>query len=480
MFVGRTKELDSLRRWQMEAHPRRSQISAVYGRRRIGKTRLVEQAAKGTRFFKFEGLEGEDEAAQRAHFTHTLFGYSANLAHKLFRSDNWIDHLQLLSAFLGDEPAIVFFDEFQWMAAEKPDLVSRLKYAWDNFFDKHNQVHLILCGSISSFIVKKVINSKALYGRIDHILHLKAMSVQELGNAFLRDRSTTDHLDYYLCVGGVPKYFELYDRSKSVRLNLQSLCFTQDAYFNNELERLFVSHFGKSAHYRQVIENLALKRFAKREDIIAQTSLSPGGRASVVLDELELGDFIESYGPVHNSDSRILKRYRIVDYFLRFYYAFIHPIKQQIGPNTLPLHRALPDQKYAIWRGLAFEHYCRQNAATIARILGFSAVRYQCGAWFRRAEMRSGAQVDLIFTRADGVITLCEVKYSESLGTDVFRQTQRKTQALLDSPLNKGKDFTIEKVLVTALPAPKAVIEEGYFSRIITLDELLDDRITTS
>ena len=489
MFIGRKAELASLNRWTQ--NPRGSQISAVYGRRRIGKTRLVEQAAQavqaadakqdarlgaGIRFYKFEGLEGEDEASQQAHFVRTLFGYSGNAAHKLFRSDNWIDHLELLSVFLGEQPAMVLFDEFQWMAAEKTGLVSRLKFAWDNLFIRNNCAHLVLCGSVSSFMVKKVVNSKALYGRIDNIVHLRAMSIGELGDAFMADCSDIEKLDYYLCVGGVPKYFELFDPSKSVRLNLQALCFTRDGYFSDELERLFVSHFGRSPYFRQVVEGLALKRFARREEVIAQTSMSPGGSASAVLDELELADLIESYGPLHNPGARILKRYRLADHFLRFYFAFIHPLKRELALEPIPLHSALPDQRYLVWRGLAFEHFCRQNAESIARILGFSAVRYTSGVWFGRADMRTGAQVDLLFSRADSVVTLCEVKYREELGREVFSQVERKAEAIRNSPLNKGKNFTIEKVLISALPVPDAIAEEGYFSGIVTLDKLVRAR----
>ncbi len=70
-FVGRVQETESLRqRWK---NPSVSYLVAVYGRRRIGKTRLIEEAAKGIRFLKFEGLEGEDEAAQQKHFIHTLY-----------------------------------------------------------------------------------------------------------------------------------------------------------------------------------------------------------------------------------------------------------------------------------------------------------------------------------------------------------------------------------------------------------------------
>lgn len=471
-FIGRLAELESLRAWRNSRG--QSQLAAVYGRRRIGKTRLVEESAKGIRFLKFEGLEGQDEAAQREHFVHTLYVHSGKREHQLFRSDNWIDLFILLSDFLSNTLTIVLFDELQWMAAGKTDLVSRLKYVWDNYFAKNNHVQLILCGSVSSFLVKKVINSKALYGRIDTVLHLREMKLSELGPAFMGKRSLQEQLEFYMAVGGVPKYFELLDPTRSAFLNLQHLCFSRDAFFFNELERLFVSHFGKTTHYRRVVNSLATKGFLDRASLIRLVGLPHGGSATRVLDELELADFIEAYGPIGNPDARMLKRYRLADCFLRFYYTFIFPARKQVGEELLPLHQALPDTKYAVWRGLAFEHFCRRNAKALATVLGFSAVRYDVGPWFGRKDMGSGAQIDLLFRRADNVLTLCEVKHSRALGTEILSQVEDKVDVLLNSPLNHGKGFTIEKVLITVHPPPPGIVEAGYFSRILTLEQLCE------
>jgi len=338
---------------------------------------------------------------------------------------------------------------------------------------KNNRVHLILCGSVSSFVVKRIINSKALYGRIDQVLHLREMSLGELGPAFMGNRSTHEQLEYYLAVGGVPKYFELLDDSQSARLNLHRLCFSRDAFFFNEFDRLFVSHFGKSPHFRHVVRALAGKRFLSRADLIARASLPQGGSATRVLDELELAGFVEAYGPLGNDDARMLKRYRVADCFLRFYFSFIYPMRRRIGPSPLPLHQALPDSRFPVWKGMAFEHFCGQNASALAGLLGFSAVRYDVGPWFGREDMKAGAQIDLLFRRADNVLTLCEVKHKKTLGTKVISQVEKKVEVLLDGPLNRGKGFTIEKVLISVHPVPRSVEAQGYFSRIIGLDELL-------
>ena len=121
-----------------------------------------------------------------------------------------------------------------------------------------------------------------------------------------------------------------------------------------------------------------------------------------------------------------------------------------------------------MFRGQAFEHFCNQHASLIAHRLGFSAVAYEAGSWFRRADLATGAQVDLLFQRADHVTTLCEVKFKERVGREVIEEVERKVAAL--EPL--GSD-TIERVLISARPPSRELLEEGYFSRVLTVEDLV-------
>ncbi len=175
-FIGREREIQLLQSVQEKSN--KSRITALYGRRRVGKTRLVKEAFKKFNLFVFEGLEGEGSDAQKGHFLKILSRYSGSRAHNLARTKDWADILILLAEFIGKKKCVILLDEFQWMAAGRTELVSKLKYVWDNYFAEKGAVHLILCGSISSFLVKKVIKSKALYGRIEQIIELKPLSFQ--------------------------------------------------------------------------------------------------------------------------------------------------------------------------------------------------------------------------------------------------------------------------------------------------------------
>jgi AAA+ ATPase superfamily predicted ATPase len=432
----------------------------------------VKEAYGDFPLMHFEGLEGASSAEQRKHFLKTLHRQTGLEAHRIASTSDWGDLLILLAEHVAKKPCVVFLDEFQWMAAERSELVSKLKYVWDNYLAQSAGAHLIVCGSVSSFLVKKVVHSRALYGRIDQIIDLGPLTFSEARTGFFRERSTREGLECYLMFGGIPKYLELFDQHRSVLLNLTDLCFKPGAFFLDEFDRLFVSHFGKVRHYRNIVEFLATRGFATRDEIARKVGLRSGGRITEFLDNLCLAGFIESYGAIQNPGSTHLRRYRIADPYLRFYFRFIRPLKGRLsrGQESLPLHQALPAKRYNVFRGLAFENFCYQHAPLIARKLGFSAVAYDCGSWFRKSDLATGAQVDLLFKRADNVITLCEVKFRERVGREVIDEVARKLAALPGLG-----NYTVEKALISAFPPSKELLEEGFFSRVLTADDLATD-----
>ncbi|MFC1585889.1 ATP-binding protein [Fibrobacterota bacterium] len=466
-FVGREKELSLLRESSNQAGP---QLTALYGRRRVGKTRLVKEACKDKKVYRFEGLEGINSSGQKAHFLKQLSSSSniKNLNLISPRTD-WTDLLVLLAEHVKGNPCVIFFDEFQWMAAGRNELVSKLKYVWDNYFIAGSRVHMILCGSVSSFLVKKVIRSKALFGRIDNIIHLQPLPFPTVKKGFFSKRSVFEALEYYLIAGGIPKYLELYDSSRSIRLNLQKLCFRPGAYFLEELNRIFTSHFGDAPQYRRIIEFLASRSFSTRKEIGRHLRLTTGGRLSEYLENLEMAGFIESYVPLHSASSSFLMRFRIIDPYLRFYFNFIKPVKRRIkmDMDEIPFHQAVPDKRYAIYLGLAFERFCYQHGSHIARLLGFSAVAYTYGAFYRKKDMATNLQIDLLFRRSDKVITLCEIKFKQETGKEVIREMERKVRIIS----SWDKNSTIEPVLISVYAPGESVYKEGCFSSILTAED---------
>ena len=471
-FLGRDDELANLREWAETTDT--SHLTVIYGRRRIGKTRLVEEAFKAVPFLKFEGLEGQTTVVQQRHFLKRLSELSGRPEYQLVHTGNWRDILTILSGYLadrwGDRPVAILFDEFPWMAAGRTKLVSELKYVWDNHFMKRNRVHLVLCGSVCSFLVKQVVRSTALYGRIHRQIDLGPLTLPEIRDVFRPARSLREVVELYMAVGGVPQYLQMVDPVQSVRANLEKLCFARSGYLVEEFDRLFASHFGGNRYYRQILLHLARRSFASRDDLQRVCKLVSGGRITDYLMDLETAGFIERYAPVHKPGSTKINRYRIADPYLVFYFRFIAPALRKIRQSRgrPAFSKFVPENKYDVWRGHAFEYLCYRHSHLVAEKLGFGAVNFDSGPWFTRGGVAEGAQIDLVFFRADRVITLCEIKFQDSpIGKAVIDEVERK-RAIFPNP----KRQTIEKVLITASPATDDLRRERYFNRILSLEDL--------
>ena len=436
----------------------------------MGKTRLVEEAHRQNDFVRVEGLEGLGAREQRNVFCQMLVQLGS--AGPLNGERDWLSLLSALSNGIGKKPTVVLFDEFQWLAGGRTALVSKLKHAWDNQFSRHNRVHLILCGSVSSFMVKNVLRSRALYGRVDREIHLLPLLAPSILEHFTARRSLVETIELYMTVGGIPQYLKMFDLATSLRLNIETLFFSQNGYFVNEFERLFASHFGATSHYREILLHLAAARWSKREAITKILRLASGGRVSEYLSNLEMAGFVERYTPVDRPHAERAVRYRLCDPYLDFYFRFVHSNRKRINQGNVrnPGMQFLPDKTYYPWRGLAFERFCYNHRQLIADRLGFGAVAFDAGPWFSRGEDDKGFQVDLVFMRADRVMTVCEMKFKDTkVGTEVIAPFEEKIQRL-SNPSTRRR--TIERVLVTASEPTEELRREGYFHRILTLPEL--------
>lgn len=447
-------------------------ILMVYGRRRVGKTELIEHCYQERNLLKFEGIENKPEEVQRQHVMRQLAKYTDEPLLKDIRTTCWLDVFDYIHKYTQTGTWTIYFEEVQWLANYADNFISELKHAWDNEFRHNDKLVLILCGSSPSFMIKQVVYSKALYNRSQYEVHLQAFSLQQTA-AFLKNKSKREIMGAYLSVGGIPEYLKRLKNSSSIYLGLCQLSFEPNGYFVNECERIFVSSLGKEGHYRDIIEFLSKQRFATRDEIATHLKLRTGGRLTSALSELELCGFIEKYTPYNASAKSTLARYHITDNYLRFYFRFIKPKLNAItsGQFVEQPTQALTLDEYQHYLAYEFERYCQKNAHLIAKILGFSGVRYQAGAYFSRATNaeNKGYQIDLLFDRDDHVITICEIKFSRhKINRKVIDEFNHK----LERFTNKKKK-TIQRVLICMEGVDDSLINEPYFDRIITLDDLL-------
>lgn len=468
-FVGRKDEL----KYILDASKQgEANILVVYGRRRIGKTELIEHAFHDRNLIKLEGVEDGDKKAQMVRVLYQLAKALNDMHITHMQFNTWLELFDFIASKIQNGKWTLYLEELQWLAEYKNELISDLKYVWDNSMRHNPDLLLILCGSSPSFMINQVVHSKALYNRSLYELNLREFSLNETAE-FLKNRSHREVMDAYLSIGGIPEYLKRIQKYSSIQIGLCEESFKKDSFFSNEKNRIFISSFATNMHYQAIINYLSQVKFANKSDIEKALHIKGGGKLTDVIKDLEMCGFIERYLPYQVINNSNLVRYCIADNYLRFYFKFIAPLSERIQKsdyNRTPLH-ALNKESYEKWLGLSFERFCRKHSYLIASIIGFSAVRYKSGVFFNRKtiQKQAGYQIDLVFDRADHVLTVCEIKYTQSkIGTEVIEEFEKKISQL------ETKNQTIEKVLISASGATDALIGRAYFDRIITLEDIFE------
>lgn len=464
-FIGREKELKALSDLNLKSNA----IAVIYGRRRIGKSFLIQEFLKESKTLYFEGLEGMSKR-------HQLKNFILQLNHQTDSSfpqvKGWSEAFLFLEKVLKVNPAWIVFDEFQWMANYRSEIVSELKMVWDQYFSRIPNVSLILCGSIASFMTSRVVKSKSMYGRTDKVIHLKEFNLSE-SRKMIPSYGVQELLDAQMILGGIPKYLELIQDFPSLYAAIDELGLKQNGYFVDEFDRIFVSHFGRNEDYMKIINLLAKHPYGLfRKEIIQKNGIDAGGGLSKHLENLESAGFISIIHPIDKSTNTRILKYYLSDPYLSFYYSFIKPNKNQIN-NGPPLNFSILVQQgfFHNWKGRSFENLCQHHSIKIAGILGFSGINYRMGPYFRAPKGNTpGIQVDLIFDRDDNVLTFCETKSSRSvIGAGVIEKIERKREILQ----NIYPRYTIQPVLIYDGRISKDLMNSPYIYKKINATELI-------
>jgi AAA+ ATPase superfamily predicted ATPase len=466
MIAGRAVELKHLQGLVKSA---KAELLVVYGRRRIGKSALIRAFCEKRHALLFEALEGEGTQKQIMHFTSQLREQIRDPLLGGIEFKDWDGVLAYLTTYLASNKnkCILFFDEFQWQAASQGKLISLLKYYWDNHWKAHRPL-LILCGSIGSFMVRKVLRSKALYGRVTSEIHLRGLDLSAAKVMLLGLRSHEEILLYLMTFGGVPKYLEEVDTSFSFHQNIDRLCFSPQGVMVNELDRIFASQFREASVYKRIVKYLLI-RPQSLEEIAEHLKISSGGGLKQYMDNLILADMVEAVVPLGKAENTKIKRYRVCDEFLVFFAKFMEPHLKLIraGAGRTPFQR-LTGPQWKPWSGLAFERFCVRNATKLAQIMGFEDQLLEFGPIYERAT--PGFQVDLAFRRNDKVMTVCEIKYFDKpIDSSIIASMQRRCELV---KLPRG--WMIERALISVHGPDKALRASNYFHHYVRLDDFLE------
>ncbi|MEN8236606.1 MAG: ATP-binding protein, partial [Pseudomonadota bacterium] len=256
-FIGRNTELSDLNRFLRK---QTASLIVVKGRRRIGKSRLIEEFGKKERIYSFIGLPpGQETTAQsqRDDFVRQL---SRFFHVPPLRGEDWSDLFYFLAMQVQEGRVIILLDEISWMGSKDPDFLGKLKSAWDLYFKKNDQLILILCGSISSWIEKNILSSTAFLGRVSFTINLEELPLHDC-NKFWNTTgariSAYEKFKILAVTGGIPRYLEEIEPNQTAEYNIKQLCFKKGGFLTNEFEKIFSDLFSKrSQKYKEIVKCL--------------------------------------------------------------------------------------------------------------------------------------------------------------------------------------------------------------------------------
>jgi AAA+ ATPase superfamily predicted ATPase len=355
-FFDRTEQLAQLREMKNRSYDNHSMLTVVTGRRRIGKTTLIDKSMSGEEYLYFF-VGKKNEAVLCAEFTgeiRTKLG--------LFVPDgitSFKDIFAILMQVGEHRKFTLVIDEFQNFSEVNPSIFSDIQNYWDQFRLKTN-VNLIVSGSIYSLMTKLFRDKKEpLYGRDDHTikLHPFAPSVlKEVMHEYAPGYTNDDLLALYAYTGGVPKYIELFVDAEALTKDgmIRYIC-KPDSPFIEEGRKLLIQEFGrKYGTYFSILEAISEGYNTQAEIATYLGSKSIGGQLSKLEETYNL---IGKKRPMWAGSKSQTVRYGISDVFLRFWFRYIEKNQMMIEIGQYPLLAKVMSDDYTTYTGDTLERY---------------------------------------------------------------------------------------------------------------------------
>ena len=472
MIIGRKKEKELL---DDVMNSGQAEFVAIYGRRRVGKTYLIREYCQKNMVFDFTGSLETSTPIQLYQFFNELNRASDNRAANKI-PENWSEAFHLLANYLYslekmDKKIVVFIDEVPWIDRPKSGFLSALQYFWNQHGSKMKYLVLITCGSAASWMIQNLIHAKGgLYNRITQRIELKPFSLKETEEYFLyRNLTFTPYqmIQLYMVMGGIPFYLNAIKAGKSVSQIIDALCFEEGGLLADEFKPLYYSLFKNAAYHLEIIRELVKHHYGiDRKVLVEKTKTPKGGTFSRIIDNLINCGFITSVSPFGKKSKNSI--YKVVDFYSIFYLKFI----EGNTSSRKNVWQSLSNSAhFDSWAGYAYENICLTHLNAIHQSLGISGVYTTVNSWhFPGNEEMPGAQVDLIIERNDGIIHLCEAKFTANefvINKEYAARLRQKRAAF--QYVTKTK-----KAIVTTLLTSYPAIQNKYYKEEIHTEVTMD------
>lgn len=458
IFIGREKELTDLNELYKQ---KKFQLFVLYGRRRVGKTTLLNEFCKNKDSIFYSAEQSNDKL--------NLEKFSA-LVFEFYQEENlepfstWTNALSYINQRQHEKQLVLIIDEFPYLVRKNKALLSELQHLIDHKL-KNGNLFLVLCGSYMGFMEKEVLGSKSpLFGRRTGQLHLKPFSYKT-SVKFLEGFTEEDKLKLYGAFGGTPLYLQQVNSEESFEENLKRAFLKNTSYLYEEPLLLLRQEVQEPGVYSAIIETIA-GGYTKANEISTKIGEDVAKCLKYIKTLCELGILYKEV-PWGEKDSSRKTIYGISDFMFRFWYRYVFANRTLIetgAKEAIWQKKISPD--YNHYMGVVFEKICmdyltEQNAKGELPFLFTSIGRW----WGTNPVTRSQIEIDIIANdRKEYLIGECKWR-NEKVDLQVFQELKEKADVF-----NKNRDNTWY-VLFSKTGFTQAIMEEALKdSKIILVD----------
>jgi hypothetical protein len=459
MFIGRETELAELNELYEQD---RFQLFVLYGRRRVGKTTLLNEFCEDKDAI-FYSAEQSNNKLNLEKFSAQVFQFYKETTLEPFSS--WDNALTYINTRQGNKRLILVFDEFPYLVRKNKALLSTLQHLIDHSL-QYGKLFIVMCGSYMGFMEKEVLGAKSpIFGRRTAQLHMKPFDYKT-SIRFLDGFQDEDKLKLYGAFGGTALYLQQVQNGKTFEENIKNAFLKVTAYLYEEPLLLLRQEVQEPGTYSAIIEAIATGS-TKANEIATKTGEEQAKCIKYINTLCELG-ILYKETPFGEKDSARKTIYGISDFMFRFWYRYVFSNRTLLetgAQETVWQRRILPD--YNNYMGSVFERICkdyllRKNSLGELPILFTSIGRW----WGTNPEDHNQVEVDLI-AQDDNNYLMCECKWkNETLGISVLNELQRKADVF-----SKKRNETWY-VLFSKAGFTKAIMEEAEKDKSIILVDI--------
>ncbi len=479
-FIGRGLELAKLLQIQKL---KLAKLVVIRGRRRIGKSRLIDEFIKRKKAYHFIGLAPAKETLAQTQRDHFAFQLHTQTGLPQLKAEDWNQLFALLNERTAVGEVYIILDEITWMGSKDPDFLSKLHYAWETYFKKNPKLTLIICGSISAWIEKNILSSTGYFGRVSLEMNLEELPINDC-NMLLQQigfkGSSFEKLILLSILGGIPWYIEQVHSELSAVENIKRLCFIKDAILVKEFNYIFNDLFPEK---RRTIQKAIVQSLVNgpltHEQISKKVNYSRSGALTDYLEELISSGFVAQHFTweiASQKEANKNSRYRIRDSYIKFYLKYIKPRLSKIDKDQFQNIdiAGLPGWDTVI--GLQFENYIIGNYKLLYAALNINPGDILIDGPFSQnnTKKQQGCQIDYLIQTKYKTLYVCEIKFSRNrIGSNVITSIKEKINRL---KLPRG--FACIPVLIHASEVSQELIDSEYFGHIINGCEWLEKSLS--